>query len=888
MNRDDHLHSIAKYFGRLTHEIRALNAVGRFDINSVAEDFLVPVLKIVFACADLRNQNEIQVNFPAVDLGCRTARLSFQVTTDASSAKVEKTIKGFHDHDLDRLFDHLYVLALIEKQSTYGASTLARAIANLRIPFDPAKHVINLVDLLSRIRQLDTSDLERIDAHLASGWAERDRQLRFREQLDKFLAFSTDKIELEKRSRKYIPSIFVETHATKEEVRLFANPLFFYRKIQDHLAKFDYRHLNKIMRIAREFQFVLDLDQSLLIETPSNFAELGIWLDRVVAAVALELAKVRPLSWGRDEGEKRYTPVNGDTADWMVARYQAESAATGLTYLLRDAQSLIDLIRKKIFLVTSMAGQGKTNFVCDLIENQFRSFEIPSLFIPARELNSYPQGKRLFEYISNNRYSPNVTKLHEFLDLFNQVALETGKPFLIVIDGINEVADLNAFSEELKAFCNAVCQYDMVKIIITCRSEFFDEKYASMLDEPFAVHIHRVGDLRSKMTKRSEARLLTSYFEYFGIRGKFSRIAEGFLKSDLLLLRIFCERYEGSDVGYLADIYKGDLFEEYLRKKITSFPSHLQPQALPTLYRIVETMLAANDYAKLSVRNFTADEQAVVRRLVEDDVILRQEIGTEGLAAVGDLAISFTYDELRDFVIAHKLVMGDAARGARDLAATLATLPGQPIHEGVCRYAYLLARKANDAAAIAACEDAPDFAEHFSLNVHLLPPAGQTSDDVARVKALLADGSMPNRLRRVALFLLHRRDTTGALNIVLLRDHLNSLATAEHATFVRTMFSHPHDYQSYAWRQRLHELIQSVAERNAAEGLARYDSEWLAFFLHAASLAGWSEREHVSTMFREAIDAPNWRGAIALVRRALAEAVQLLLSDIEDGEDVAP
>jgi hypothetical protein len=888
MNRDDYLHRIAKYLGRLNHEIRALNAMGRFDINSVAEDFLIPVLKVVFACPDLRNQNEIQMNFPAVDLGCRTTRLSFQVTTDASSTKVEKTLKGFHDHDLGKLFDRVYILALTEKQSTYGASALARQIAKLSVLFDPAEHIIDVTDLLARIRQLETSDLERIDAYLASEWADRDRLLQFREQLDKFLAFSTNKIELEKRSRKYIPSIFVETHSTKEEVRLFANPLFFYRRIQDHLNKFDYHHLNSLMRIGREPEFLLDLDPGLLTQTPSNFVELGEWLDRLVAAVSSELAKVRPLSWWRDEGEKRYTPINGDTADWMIARFPVESVASGLASRLRKALALVDLIRKKIFLVTSMAGQGKTNFVCDLVENQFRSFEIPSLFVPARELNSYAPGKRLFEYISNNRYSPSVTKLHEFLTLFNDVALENGRPFLIVIDGINEVADLAAFCDELKAFCNAICQYDMVKVIITCRSEFFDEKYASMLDEPFAVHIHRVGDLRSKMSERSEVRLLRSYLEHFRIRGELSKIAQNFLKSDLLLLRIFCERYEDSDVGYLADIYKGDLFEQYLRKKITSFPPQLQPRALPTLYRIVEAMLDANDYSKLSVRKFTAEEQAVVRRFVEDDVILRQEIGTEGLAAIGDLAISFTYDELRDFVIAYKLVVGEAADGGnRDLPATLAMLPGRPIHEGVYRYVYLLARKTGDAAAISACEGAPDFAEHFSLNVHLLPPAEQTEDDVARVKALLANGSMPSRLRRIARFLVQRRDTADALNITLLRDHLNGLTTAEHGAFVQMMFAHPHDYQPYAWRGRLHQLIHDVAEGNAGEGLARYDAEWLAFFLHSASLASWSERERVSTMFREAIDGPNCRDAVALIRPARSDAVRLLLSDIEESADAA-
>jgi hypothetical protein len=363
-------------------------------------------------------------------------------------------------------------------------------------------------------------------------------------------------------------------------------------------------------------------------------------------------------------------------------------------------------------------------------------------------------------------------------------------------------------------------------------------------------------------------------------------MSESFLKGDLLLLRIFCERYEGSDVGYMAEIYKGDLFDQYLHRKIALFPQALQAKALPTLYQIVTAMLDANDFSRLSVRNFTAEEQEVVRRFVEDDVILRQEIEATGLAAIGDLAISFTYDELRDFVIAYKLVIGDATGDARSLKAALTTLPGRPIYEGVYRYAYLLARNANDAAAIAACENSQEFAEHFSLNVHLLPPAAQNGDDVERVKALLADGSAPERLRRAASFLVHRRDTSELLNITILLGHLDGLETDKHNAFVRALFSHRYDYQVSEWRQRIHQLILDVAERNVGKDLGRNDPEWLAFFLHVSSLADWSERERVSTMFREAMDAPSCRDAIELVRQARAEAVQLLLSDIEGAQEI--
>lgn len=880
MNRDSYLNSVAQYLGRLVHEIRALNAVGRFDVNSVAEDFLIPVLKLVFDCPDLQNMNKVLANYPAVDLGCATTRFSFQVTTDGSSSKVEKTLEKFHEHGLGKTFDRLYVLALTGKQASYKAKSLQQAIAAVPIAFDPTENVIDWRDILTRIRHLETEKLEAIDLHLESGWAKRDSHVKFREQLDKFLAFSTDKIEFERKSRKYIPAIFVETHSTKEQMRLFANPLFFCRKIQDVLRRFSYDHLNSGLQLAGEPELLSELNASLLETTPTTFAELGPWLEQVDQMISVELAKVRPISWLRKTGEARYEPKNPESAGWMIARLKVEGAANGLTSRLNDARALIGLIRNKIFLITSMAGQGKTNFVCDLVENQFRLFEIPCLFIPARQLNGFAPGTRLFNYIAHNRYAPDGTKLHDYLTLFDQAAHDVGKPFVILIDGINEVTELASFNEELKAFCSAVCQYDRIKLVITCRSEFFDERFASILDEPFAADIHRVNDLRSEMTDLSKARLLRAYLTHFNIKGSLQGQAKAFLANDLLLLRIFSERFEGGDVGYVTDIYKGDLFGDYLRMKIESFPKHLQPTALPTLLKIAASMLAADNFSKVSVRNFTAEEQEIVRRFIEDDVILRQEVDSEGLAAVGDLAISFTYDELRDFIIAYQLVDRAGADQAQALTRMLARLPSHPVYEGVYRYAYLLARGAKDISAIAACEATPNFIEHFSLNVHLLPPAVHTSEDVARVKAILADASDARRRRRVALFLLHRRSAADLLNIAILIGQLNDLEDAEHASFIRAIFGGHRDYDPFAWQQSINELVTDVGEDEGGKGLVRYTPQWLAFFLHSAAHAGWFERERASTLFQDAGNADNCAEALVLVGRANAKAVQSLLADI--------
>ncbi len=881
MNRDEYLDNIAKYIGRLSHEIRALNAIGRFDINSTTEDFLIPILQVIFACPELQNQNQIQQNFPAVDLGCRKTRISFQVTTDASSGKILKTLEKFREHGLNAHFDCVYVVTITEKQTSYTAKVLDSAICALPVPFSKSDNILDLGDILSSIRLLDTDKLGQIVTHLKSEFEKYDEHSRFRENLDQFLEFTTRKIEVEKTSKKYIPEIFVETHSTKEEMRAFVNPMFFYRKVQDALFRIDYRHLNASLAFAKEPELALELDRST---SPAAYAQLAGWSRAIGDAVDKELAKVRPLSWNREAEDQKYTPHDKDSASWSIVQFRVESVATGLTYALRDARALIQLMQKKIFLITGMAGQGKTNFICDLIENQFSAFEIPCIFIPARELNSYPAHARIFNFIANNRYSPNFTKLHEYLDLFDKIGRDIGKPFIIAIDGINEIKAQAEFSDELKYFCSAVCQYNFIKIIITCRSEFFTEKYASILDEPYSDQIHQVTDLRAKMSKASKDRLLAAYLRHFRVTGSLTGAAEKFLKNDLLLLRIFCERHEGRDIGHTTEIYKGDLFEDFLLRKFRSFPEQLRAKVFPTLAKITACMLAADDYAKLSVREFEADEQQIVQHLVADDIILRQEITEQGLASFGDFIVSFTYDELRDFIIAYKLIEEVTNDNADALEGALSHLPGRPIFEGVYKYAYLLARKANKSLAISACERVAEFIEHFALNIHLLPPCVQNNADVERAEIILSDISVPQRVIRVAGFLLRRHNITEMLNITLLLNHMNNLDTEGHQAFIRTLFSDTNGYGRREWRERVGNLVDQVWEASSEESLDKAPG-WLAFFLHASSVAWWSDRERAVTLFRNSVSHVCCQEALNLVRTAQADKVRSMIAEIEAPKD---
>lgn len=396
-----------------------------FDINTVAEDVLAPIFRIVFNSPNLCNQNRIQMNYPAVDLGCKTSKISIQITSDPSSKKVIKTLQKFKAHNLDRDFDSLYVYVITEKQLSYSSNELAGAINRLPITFDASNNILDFKDLARKLGNpcITNQQIQQINEHLKAEFTKADTHLQFRSNLDAFLNVSQQKIEVEKQTKKYIPTVFVETSETKENMRYFANPMFFYRKIDDDLRRMDLAHFNKLLRMAKIEPITDNLREALTLDAPNTLHELMDRLEHQGDVIRTILTRISPFSW-YGESTDCFIPNDELTGYWDVFRHSIQENGNGLFRSLEKVYKKLEIAQSKIFLVTGMAGQGKTNFICDLIEKQFRVFKIPTIFIPARSLNNYPSPNRILSYIKNNRFSPDVDNIQDLLSLLNKVAAE--------------------------------------------------------------------------------------------------------------------------------------------------------------------------------------------------------------------------------------------------------------------------------------------------------------------------------------------------------------------------------------------------------------------------------------------------------------------------------
>jgi len=880
MTRQELLQRSSSLLGRFVYEVKVKNAMGLYDINTIAEDFLIPILAIAFKCPDLRNQNRIQMNFPAVDLGCKTSRTSIQITSDFSSSKVCETLEKFESHGLASDFDSLYVYVITERLKSYTSQKLTKAANSLSIEFDPSNDILDFQDLAKMLGELTNEQLEHINGHLEVEFTKTDANLQFRSNLDAFLGVSQQKIEDEKRTKKYIPSVFVETSETKEEMRYFANPMFFYRKIDDDLRRVDLAHFNELLGMAKIEPVADNLREITTLEAPNSLSELRARLVQQSTALEAIQEHVSPFSWYGDRAE-RFSPSDYLTGNWEVFRHSIQSNGSGVFSSLEKISKKIRITQAKIFLITSIAGQGKTNFVCDLIENQFRAFEVPTIFIPARSLNDYPGPNRILSYITNNRFAPDATSLHDLFTLLNSVAEECQKPFVIAIDGINEVGDLDGFVAELRVFLEALCQYDFIKIIITCRNEFFDYKFAEVFEPQFSDHLYRVQDLRREMSDDNKSRLLEVYLRHFKINASLSKCATEFLKSDFILLRIFCEIHEGKNIGYVPDIYKGDIFEGYLTKKINEFPKSLKKKALNSLYKICARMLDEENFSQISVEGFDDPERQIIEQLIGEDIILRREVPSTGLALLGVENISFTYDELRDFLLAYYTVAQLVESNPTQVVAIFEKIPEWPIYEGFFRYVYVLARKHKNETIFTACEASNDFEKHYLNNLSLLSADIQTHEDVVRVEAVLKDSPVERDIRRIAWFLFWKREDSDNLNIRILLDHVSSLDDQKSEWFFRVMFSSSSDFDNSNWRDRVSDLLKSLKNLSEDQKL-ELGVPAIALALHFVPYARWEEREGTLNFFVKYQLTQEIGDAIDACKNAVSVKVQSCLKEISE------
>ena len=166
MNQQNLLQKISELLSRFVAQVVSQNAMGSLDINKIAENVLIPVFSEVYDLKHLVNLNDEAVNFEGIDLGDRTARAAFQITSTTDNKKVKKTLRSFVEKKYYEDFSNLVIYDITTRQNSFTGSGWNEIIGG-KFAFDK-NHIRDYRDLSKTIEKLPLVKIQKIAEILES------------------------------------------------------------------------------------------------------------------------------------------------------------------------------------------------------------------------------------------------------------------------------------------------------------------------------------------------------------------------------------------------------------------------------------------------------------------------------------------------------------------------------------------------------------------------------------------------------------------------------------------------------------------------------------------------------------------------------------------------
>jgi hypothetical protein len=804
------LEKISKALAVLAYQTRAENLVGMYTKNKLVEDLLLPVFQVLFKAPHLRNLNQESINFPYIDLADEQSRLAVQVTTERTAAKVTETLIGFLAQDYQKRYDRLvfFILTADKVSHTTRTRTKWQNTCNGILHFDPGADIITILDLLPLIQGLPHDDIYAINDIIAKsviGDAHVD--------VDSYLRrLSFRQLEDEKKSAKYIPDVFVETRDTKNLARSFCHPALFFHRTLDSLNRLDISGSNKILAKAGLPALPFpDLASHASVHNINEVDVAALSLSEQLSELTSVLAKYKALTW---KGPPPF-PVKTER------KYYYEESIWTLEYSLglalnRQVDDLVNELNAahaKLFILTGRAGQGKTNLVCDLVENFLLKHDIPCAYLTGRLLRSYPTVD-IGDTIRRLLFEGTVDSFAETARYLSDHADRVNKPVVLIIDGLNEHDRIGDFSDQLRRFLGEAVEYPNLKFFLTCRSEFFQQRFGGLTKGPFEreVFLWEANDRR--MDQESYKKLVAGYFKFFGLQpDRVSNAAMESLSQDLLLLRFFCEAYGTRNKPreykqpFIANIYRDDIFETYLQHKLGKAegfferitdqptPTNQAPLLVSVLEHCVKHMLKTWQFSNVPLSAIPSSLSDALYVLLDEEVILRRDAPqSSSVFAASEDTINFTFDDFRDFLLAEYLLniyRTDAAQFEEYIGRN--NPEDSQIIEGLKKFLFYASRHTQNEGFWEFYQSQPWYADVYHDEIFNIDPRLHRDQDRALVvQALQAGGERAMTFSRRLAICWHR-GSYPVLNLDLLLSFVAKASDEQYDNLIGIPFkTHPH------------------------------------------------------------------------------------------------
>ena len=540
-------------------------------------------------------------------------------------------------------------------------------------------------------------------------------------------------------SSKYIKDIFVESSDLKEYTRWFSDPFLFFKKYYTERRDFG---------TVQEFLAAVGFDGFSKLQTelsePVNLSRLSHLCNQDSVLINENIKLITSIGDISHEWIENNTELTEDKRYYLSHRHpdiHADSIVRDLTEELNH----INLFTNNSLLIISPAGYGKTNFICDFIENFFFKKSIPCLAFSGLEFDDQTA---ILQQIKT-KLGSSVQDIESFADNF----FRTNNKFTyILIDGLNENRHSSNFPTLITNFLTAI-RSTKVKCILTCRTDCFDNFYRKTL--PADVFLYDNNVIGTTYIERNA--LFFGYMKHFKIEiENYSDDVFETLTSNPLLLRFFCEAYKGTSrqrkvFVNLEHLHKAETFKLYYNNKLStiSASTDLEPfiktKINDLILKIAAHMIKTETFSdiELAKLQLSKDELELINTVIEEDIILKADCisSPKDCLCLPIEVLNFTFDEFRDYIISiylYTVIRKSDYSQFNDILISL-NKTSSPATEGIFRYLFYHTRYTKDQEVARLLQHLNWYRRILAQEYYIIDDEFLTTEDLATLSKLFSN-----------------------------------------------------------------------------------------------------------------------------------------------------
>lgn len=302
---------------------------------------------------------------------------------------------------------------------------------------------------------------------------------------------------------------------------------------------------------------------------------------------------------------------------------------------------------KSIFSIIGPSGVGKTNFMCNLAEENISDNIV--LFYNGANIFSTILEKIKDDF--NWFFSPDLEPDGIFQRL-SEIGKSNSKKVIVFIDAIDEIP-IKDKKGELINFCEKVTKFNNLKICISCKESEW-EQFLKIRDIDSVISTstfsldNKKGYFLSGFSKKELGLIFERYKKQFFLKGDLKGELRNFCKNGFNL-RLVAEVYSGEELPEgVEDI---DLLKSYLEKKIQKMDDQTQEISFELLEEIGKLMVEGDDQQSVALGKVSKKKLKEVLGISKIENI-PSDLFSFNLLTLTNNEVGFYFDQLKDFVIA--------------------------------------------------------------------------------------------------------------------------------------------------------------------------------------------------------------------------------------------